>query len=76
VQHLEFIGDAALNLSASIWLHEKFPYEDEGLLTRRRQCIVGNQMGLSELATLFNIERWVIGKGKKLLPNAIEGFIG
>ncbi|RUS14784.1 hypothetical protein BC938DRAFT_477225, partial [Jimgerdemannia flammicorona] len=74
--HFELIGDAALNLSSTLWLRKTYPHEDVGRLTHRRQCMVGNRLGLKDLATHFELARFAFGPGKKLLPNVVESLIG
>lgn len=48
-QRLEFLGDAVLQWLSTAYLHEKFPNDSEGQLTKRRSHIVSRE-ALCELA--------------------------
>ena len=39
-ERLEYLGDAVLGLAASAWLYKRYPRENEGVLSRRRQALV------------------------------------
>lgn len=80
LQNLEFLGDAALGLSATQWLCHTYPREDVGRLTHRKQCIIGNNSGLMDLAKHYELEKYAVVHhnrgGRKLLPNIVEAIIG
>ena len=39
-ERLEFVGDAVIDQTISIWLFKKYPSYDEGLLTKKRSALV------------------------------------
>ena len=56
-ERLEYLGDGVLNLIVAEYLFKKYPYKDEGFLTKTRSKIVsreslnniGRKIGLKEL---------------------------
>ena len=55
-ERMEFLGDAVLELTVSIYLYGQFPTADEGQLTKARAYVVKDE-------TLANVgRRWGIGK--------------
>ena len=53
-ERLEFIGDAIIDLTVSIWLFNKYSKSDEGILTKNRAALV-NKNFLSMLGHKLNI---------------------
>ena len=53
-ERLEFLGDAIIDHTVSIWLFKKYPHSDEGTLTKKRSSLV-NRDFLSMLGTKLNI---------------------
>jgi dsRNA-specific ribonuclease len=84
-ERLEFLGDAVLNLIVAEYLHERFPNQNEGFLTRMRSKIVNGRM-LSELAPILGLQRFVIvskqieeshgRQSRKILEDTFEAFMG
>jgi ribonuclease-3 len=63
-ERLEFLGDAVIGHVVSRLLYDRFPDEDEGLLTARRAALV-NRDSLAELAIGLGLDRYLLlGKGE------------
>lgn len=83
-ERFEFLGDAVLDLSISTFLIEKFPYFQEGELSRFKSMIV-SESSLSRIAARLNLGQYLLlGKGEEqtggrkkesLLANALEAVI-
>ena len=56
-ERLEFLGDAVIGLIVSRLLYERFPDEDEGLLTARRAALV-NRDALASLGLRIGLDRY------------------
>ncbi len=67
-QTLEFLGDAVVDLAASVMLLEAHPNADEGELSRRRAVMV-NEKALAEVGRLLDLAS-VIRLGKSELRSA------
>lgn len=65
-ERLEYLGDSVLNTIIAIYLFKKFPYKDEGFLTKMRSKIV-SRAHLNQLAVK-------LGLNKFLLQNTDPGF--
>jgi ribonuclease III len=84
-ERLEFLGDAVIGLVVSRLLYERFPTEDEGLLTARRASLV-NRDALAGLALRLGLDRYLLlGRGEaeaggatrpSLLAAAFEALAG
>jgi ribonuclease-3 len=84
-ERLEFLGDAVIGLVVSGLLYERFPDEDEGLLTARRASLV-NRDALAALALTIGLDRYLLlGRGEaeaggatrpSLLAAAFEALAG
>lgn len=83
-ERLEFLGDALLDLAASVLLFERYPGAREGELTRRRADIVceralaqiARSVALGPLLRLGKGEEKTGGRDKpRLLGSAIEAII-
>jgi ribonuclease-3 len=84
-ERLEFLGDAVIGLVVSRLLYERFPDEDEGLLTARRAALV-NRDSLASLALRLGMDRYVLlGRGEaenggatrpSLLAGTFEAVVG
>jgi len=84
-ERLEFLGDAVLDLIVGEYLFQKFPNEDEGILSKIRASLV-NERGFTKLATDINLGDSILisvaeenngGRSKpSLLSNAFEAVIG
>lgn len=63
-ERLEFLGDAVIGLVVSRLLYERFPGEDEGLLTSRRAALV-NRDSLAAIALRLGLDRYILlGRGE------------
>ena len=56
---IEFVGDSLLGCVIALYLHERYPDEDEGFLTRLRTRLVNNKQ-LGELAAKIGFPQWLI----------------
>ncbi len=84
-ERLEFLGDAVLDLIVGEYLFQKFPNEDEGILSKIRASLV-NEKGFTKLATKIDLGSSIListaeenngGRTKpSLLSNACEAVIG
>ncbi|NPA61905.1 MAG: ribonuclease III [Epsilonproteobacteria bacterium] len=84
-ERLEFLGDAVLDLIVGEYLFQKFPNEDEGILSKIRASLV-NEKGFTKLATKIDLGSSIListaeenngGRTKpSLLSNAFEAVIG
>ncbi len=64
-QRLEFLGDAVLQLAATIHLYRNLPQADEGRLTKMRSRLT-NRLTLARLARKISLgEFLVLGKGEE-----------
>lgn len=63
-ERLEFLGDAVIGLVVSRLLYERYPDEDEGLLTARRAALV-NRDALAAMALELGLDRYLLlGRGE------------
>ncbi len=63
-ERLEFYGDAVIGLAVSRLLYDRFPTEDEGLLTARRAALV-NRDALADMALELGLDRQLLlGRGE------------
>jgi ribonuclease-3 len=53
-ERLEFLGDAIIDQTVSVWLFKRHPEYDEGLLTKKRSALV-NRIFLSILGKNLNV---------------------
>lgn len=84
-ERLEFLGDAVLELIVTQYLFNKFPDEQEGMLTALRAALVRTE-SLAEVAVLLDLGNKIrLSKGEELsggrsnislLANAFEALIG
>jgi ribonuclease III len=84
-ERLEFLGDAVIGLIVSRLLYERFPNEDEGLLTARRAALV-NRDALAFLGLQIGLDRHLLlGRGESeaggatrpsVLAGAFEALAG
>jgi ribonuclease-3 len=79
-ERLEFLGDAILSSVVASYLYRKYPYQNEGFLTKMRSKIVkretlnsiADQMGIDMLLLEFNDTRL----SRSMLGNALEALLG
>jgi ribonuclease-3 len=63
-ERLEFLGDAVIGQVVSRLLYDRFPDEDEGLLTARRASLV-NRDSLAAIALGLGLDRYMLlGRGE------------
>lgn len=80
-ERLEFLGDAILSAVIADYLFRKFPFRDEGFLTKLRSRIVSRQQ-LGRLAQKFGIENLVeaesglAGRSNSINGDVFEALIG
>jgi len=82
-ERLEYLGDAVLNLIVAEYLFKKYPFKDEGFLTKIRSKIVsrdslndlGRKVGLKELINFKNVDEFSKNY-KSIFGDALEAIIG
>ena len=82
-ERLEYLGDAVLNLIVAEYLFKKYPFKDEGFLTKIRSKIVsreslnnlGRKVGLKELINFKNVDEHSKNY-KSIYGDALEAIIG
>ena len=63
-ERLEFLGDAVIGLVVSRLLYDRYPDQDEGLLTARRAALV-NRDALAGMALDIGLDRYLLlGRGE------------
>ncbi|HEX2220903.1 MAG TPA: ribonuclease III [Candidatus Limnocylindria bacterium] len=84
-ERLEFLGDAVIGVVVARLLYDRFPDDDEGLLTARRAALV-NRDSLAAVAREAGLDRYLLlGRGEaeyggrsrpSLLAASFEALIG
>jgi len=82
-ERLEYLGDAVLNLIVAGYLFKKYPFKNEGFLTKIRSKIVsreslnnlGRKVGLKELINFKNVNEYSKNY-KSIYGDALEAIIG
>ena len=82
-ERLEYLGDAVLNLIVAEHLFKKYPYKNEGFLTKIRSKIVsreslnniGRKIGLKEIINFKSLEK-SSKSFKSIYGDALEAIIG
>ncbi len=82
-ERLEYLGDAVLNLIVAEYLFKKYPYKDEGFLTKIRSKIVsreslnnlGRKVGLKEIINFKSVKEFSKNY-KSIYGDALEAIIG
>jgi ribonuclease-3 len=80
-ERLEFLGDAILGSVIADFLYKKFPFKDEGFLTKMRSRIVSRE-SLNKLSVKFGLHELVEFQfkyntvAKSMNGDALEAFIG
>ena len=85
-EQIEFVGDSLLGCIIALYLHERYPDQDEGFLTRLRTRLVNNkQLGDLALKIGFNqhivlskhVEEMCNGRNNlRILGSMLEAWIG
>jgi ribonuclease-3 len=58
-EQIEFVGDSLLGCVIALYLHERYPDQDEGFMTRLRTRLVNNKQ-LGELAGKIGFQKCII----------------
>lgn len=58
-EQIEFVGDSLLGCTIALYLHERYPDQDEGFMTRLRTRLVNNKQ-LGELAKKIGFHKWIV----------------
>ena len=58
-EQIEFVGDSLLGCIIALYLHERYPDQDEGFMTRLRTRLVNNKQ-LGELAKKIGFHKWIV----------------
>ncbi|MEK6615639.1 MAG: ribonuclease III [Bacteroidota bacterium] len=80
-ERLEYLGDAVLNMVIADYLFKKFPYKDEGFLTKMRSKIV-SRAHLNQLAVKLGLNKFLSQKSdpsfkfSSMHGDAFEALIG
>ncbi|MES2836210.1 MAG: ribonuclease III [Bacteroidota bacterium] len=79
-ERLEYLGDAVLGSIVAEYLFTKYPYKNEGFLTKLRSRMVSRQ-SISALSSKMGIERFIqvssdSQPSKTINGNALEALIG
>lgn len=79
-ERLEYLGDAILSTIVAEYLYKRYPYKDEGFLTKMRSKIVKRQT-LNSIADNMGLDvilsEYSMGKmSNTMLGNAFEALIG
>lgn len=79
-ERLEYLGDAILSTIVAEYLFKKYPYKDEGFLTKMRSKIVKRHT-LNEIADNMGLDvilsEYSMGKmSSSMLGNALEALVG
>lgn len=79
-ERLEFLGDALLSTIIAEYLFKKYPYKDEGFLTKMRAKIVRrrtlNAIGYDLRLDIFLKQYNQVTLSESMLGNALEALIG
>lgn len=83
---VEYVGDSILGCVIAVYLHERYPDQDEGFLTTLRTRLVNNrQLGL--LAKKIGFSRWIVlsrhvedvcngRRNLRILGSMLEAWVG
>lgn len=82
-ERLEFLGDSVIGTVVADYLFKRFPYKDEGFLTKTRSKMVSRQqhnkiaikLGLNNLIEVNN-DRHSSGRANSINGDAYEALIG
>jgi ribonuclease-3 len=85
-EQIEFVGDSLLGCIIALYLHERYPDQDEGFLTRLRTRLVNNKQ-LGELAIKIGFQNWIIlsrhveeicngRRNLRILGSMLEAWVG
>lgn len=83
---VEYVGDSLLGCVIAVYLHERYPDQDEGFLTRLRTRLVNNRQ-LGEIALKLRFTKWIImsrhveeicngRRNLRILGSMLEAWVG
>jgi ribonuclease III len=83
---IEFVGDSLLGCVIATYIHERYPDQDEGFLTRLRTRLVNNKQ-LGEIAVKMGLGKWLIlsrhvedicngRRNLRILGSMLEAWVG
>jgi ribonuclease-3 len=83
---IEFVGDSILGCVVALYLHERYPDQDEGFLTPLRSRLVNNKQ-LGHLALRLGFSKWIIlsrhvedichgRRNLRILGSMLEAWVG
>jgi ribonuclease-3 len=83
---IEFVGDSLLGCVIALYLHERYPDQDEGFMTRLRTRLVNNKQ-LGMLAQKIGFQDWLIisrhqedvcggRRNLRILGSMLEAWVG
>ncbi|MCX6168009.1 MAG: ribonuclease III [Ignavibacteriales bacterium] len=71
-ERLEYLGDSVLSLVIGKYLFEKYPYEEEGFLTKSRSLLV-NRESLASAADSIGLQNYIL-YNQRYLKDTVEGI--
>jgi ribonuclease-3 len=73
-ERLEFLGDSVISTVVADYLFKKFPYKDEGFLTKMRSKMVSRNQH-NQLALKFGLNKFIESTGNRFgtSPSSING---
>ena len=85
-EQIEFVGDSLLGCVIALYLHERYPDQDEGFLTRLRTRLVNNKQ-LGEIAMKIGFHHWIVlsrhvedicngRRNLRILGSMLEAWVG
>lgn len=79
-ERLEFLGDAILGAIAAEYFFNRFPYEEEGFLTKVRSKLVSREF-LNQLSVDIGLDTFLetsagVNRSKSIFGDAFEALIG
>jgi ribonuclease-3 len=83
-ERLEFLGDSILDVVVANYLYDRYPYENEGFLTKMRTKLVNGNM-LAHLSKQIGLDKYILmsiqieenegRSNKNILEDTFESFI-
>jgi len=70
-ERLEYLGDSVLSLVIGKYLFDKYPYEEEGFLTKSRSLLV-NRESLAAAAESIGLQNFIL-YNQRYLKDTVEG---
>jgi ribonuclease-3 len=85
-EQIEFVGDSLLGCVIALYLHERYPDQDEGFMTRLRTRLVNNKQ-LGVLAQKIGFQDWLVlsrhqeevcggRRNLRILGSMLEAWVG